>query len=194
MKNVWRMPVFVVLLLTGMIAKASDGFNVRVTENQNLLVEMDRVEEGTILFLQDNDGNILYKDSIMLNESFRKVFNLEIIPRGTYFLNVEKENRILSTVLVKNSEGISIKEDVSGIVFKPYYKVEEEKVKFFLSNPEGNKVWVRVYDEGGVEIGSIFSSSPVIKRTFDFSEVPSGNYNVQVKTKSRSFLNKLTVD
>lgn len=193
MKNVLRMSILVVFLLTGVNVKASESFGVRVMDKQNLLVELERVEEGTVLLLQDKNGEILFRDSIMSKESYKKILNLEVIPSGTYFLSLEKENRILSTVLVKNSAGVEIKEEVSGIIFKPAYKVEDGKVRFFLSNPEKNNIQVTVYDENGVEIGSSSSSKAVIRKTFDFSNVPAGNYIMQVKTKDRNFSRKLTV-
>lgn len=188
------MLTLVVLLLTSVYARASESLVVRVTDNQNLLVELDIVEEGTVLFLQDKDGEILFKDSIPAKESYRKILSLEVVPKGTYFLSVEKENRILSTVLVKNSEGVSIKEEVSGIIFKPCYKVESDKVRFFLNNPKGNKIRVKVYDESGIEVGSHASSSSVIQNSFDFSKVPAGKYTLKVKTKNRNFSKELKLE
>lgn len=193
MKNVLNMSMLVIFLLAGGYAKASGNLDVRVTDNQNLLVELGKVEEGTVLLLQDKNGEILFKDSILAKNSYRKILNLEVIPMGTYFFSLEKENRIQFTVLVKDSAGLKIKEDVSGVVFKPCYKMENDMVNFFLTNPKGERIEITVYDETGIEVGSTTSSNTVVEKTFDFSKVPAGNYMLQVNTKDRNFSKRLAV-
>ncbi len=191
MKNVMRMLGVVILLLSGICAKASDSLSVRVKDNHNLLINLQEVSEGTELLFKDNRGEVLFRDSIKSNESYRKILNLEVIPMGTYYFSLERENRIEVTVLEKDWEGLEIKEDVSGVVFKPNYKVENERVEFFLTNPKRNKIQVRVYDEVGVEVGSVSSSDAVVTKTLDFSKVPAGNYFLKVNTKDGNFSKKL---
>lgn len=193
MKNVLRIVFLVVLLLVGNFAEASEGFGVRMTEEQVLLVELAETKQGAVLILEDKNGNILFRDSITSQGSYKKRLHLELIPKGIYYLNLEKENRILSTILLKNNTGVAIQENSSGIIFKPCYKIEKGKVKFFLTNPGEKNVRIIVYDLKGELIGSTSGSGAVIRKTFDFSGVPGGKYILHVKTENRSFLKKLTV-
>lgn len=188
-----RMSVLVLLLVTGFKVKAAEGIDVKVKDNQIILVELEKVEKGTVIILQDVMGTTLFKDSLVSSDGYRKSLDLEVIPQGVYFLHMETEKSILSSKIVKTSKGISIEEESSEITFKPCFKVIDDTVLVFLSNPTKATISLEVYDAGGELLNTINNSSSILKKTLDFSKVPAGDYSINIKMKNRSFRKTITV-
>lgn len=193
MKNVFKFLVVVVLLLANVEVKAADGFDVKLSNNQILTVELAEGEKGAILFFQDKKGEILFKDNHLLNDNYKKTFNLEVIPNGVYFLILEKENSIQTTEVTKTVSGIELTGNSSKTIFKPQFKVEKNLVKIFLTNPAMKEASFEVYDKKGFLVNTITYDDLVVNKTFDFSKVPAGKYTITVKVEGRSFTKEVNV-
>lgn len=193
MKNVMRMSVLVFLLVTGFKVKAAEVIDIKVKDNQIILVELGKVEKGTVIILQDIMGTTLFKDSLVSSNGYRKSLDLEVIPRGVYFLHLETEKSILSSKIVKTAKGISIEGKSSGITFKPCFEVMEDKVLVFLSNLNESTISLEIYDAGGELLNTINNSGSILKKTLDFSKVPAGEYTINIKMENRTFRKKITV-
>lgn len=193
MKNVFKLSVLLLLFVTGVKMEAAEDVDVRVTEGKVLTVELEDVIKGTVLLIQGKNGEILYKDSLQLNGYYKKAFNLEVIPNGVYYLNLEGENSIRRTEVTKTAEGLKLTGKSSGIIFKPCYKVEESMVKVFLTNPEEKKALFTVFDREGRLVTSMNYNDSVVRKTFDFSGVPAGDYTINVNVGGRTFSKKLKI-
>ena len=55
------------------------------------------------------------------------------------------------------------------------------------------KTKIRVYDSYGILVGESSSSEMVVKKVFDFSQVPPGKYRVEVKIDEQMFLEELKI-
>ena len=177
----------VLLLVMGVEMKAADDFDVRVSGNQMLTVELDKVEKGTILFFEDKNGEVLFQDRLANNGHYSKAFNLEVIPAGVYYLKLEKENSIQTTEVTKSQQGLKLSGKSSSIVFKPCFKVENKLVRVFLTNPGESTAYFNVYDRNGNLVHSLAYDDLVVNRTFDFSKVPAGEYIISVKVGGNTF-------
>lgn len=193
MKNVFKLSLLLLLLVTGVKMEAAEDIDVRVTEDRVLTVELEDVEKGTVLLFQGKNGEILYKDSLQLNGYYKKAFNLEVIPNGVYYLNLEGESSIRRTEVTKTAEGLKLTGKTSGIIFKPCYKVEESMVKVFLTNPEEKKAQFTVFDKRGQLVTSMDYNESIVSKTFDFSGVPAGEYTINVNVGGRTFSKKLKI-
>lgn len=193
MKNVFKLLVVVVLLLANVEVKAADGFDVKVSNDQILTVELAEGEKGAILFFQDKKGEILFKDNLLFDDNYKKNFNLEVIPNGVYFLILEKENSIQTTEVTKTVSGLELTGKTSKTIFKPQFKVEKNLVKVFLTNPGMKEASFQVYDKKGVLVNTITYDDLVVNKTFDFSKVPAGKYTITVQVEGRTFTKEFNV-
>lgn len=190
MKNVLNLAV---LLLMVSEVKAADGFDVKVSNDRTLIVQLEKGEKGAILSFLGKDGEVLFKDSLLLNDVYRKTFNLEVIPNGVYYLSLEKENSILTTEVTKTSAGLELTGKSSKIIFKPRFKVEKDLVRVFLTNPAKTEASFKVYDRGGTLLDTVLYKDLVVSKTFDFSKLPNGMYYITVKVDGRSFYKEIEI-
>ena len=177
--------VFTALLVLGYNAQAAKDFNVAVAKNQILMVELNEVQEGDLLTLLDVDGKVLYKET-NLNTNFQKSLSLAYVPDGTYFLNLEGMNTIFAREVVKNGNTVEVKKD-SQIIFKPIYQQTDNVLKVSYTNPNKETVKAFVYDEKREIVSTLKNNDLVMKKTFDFSGVPAGNYMLAMFVGDRSY-------
>lgn len=194
MKN--RIKLFFVALVLGMSlsAKASDGWAVTVDAKQNLVVEIKKNLQKATLTLQDQEGNIYFKDGLMDKESYTKSMNMEGLPDGTYYVKFENEYNIFTEVVTKTGDSIEVKKDTDEVIFKPSFKTEGKVVKFLFTNPKEEKTEVKVLDASGELVGMLSARSTVVKRSFDFSSVPSGTYRIKVDSGANHFTKEVKIN
>lgn len=187
MKNVFKNALLVLSLCTGFLMEAAGDLDVKVVDRLNLKIEINRGDKGDVLLLKDTFGKILFKDNVGKMVSYRKIFNLELVPNGTYYLNLDKEASLLVTMIKKTENGLEI-DKLSGFVFKPCFEIENKQVRMFLMNPKKMKAEMNVYDFNGILVGNLHSREMVVKKTLDFSSVPSGIIPLRSQLTVRNFL------
>ncbi len=192
MKNLIKQSVFAGLLWFGMTSVTANNLKVEIFENQ-IIVELNNDPGGSTLYFKDQRGEILYREHLKPSSTYRKNLSLEVIPSGTYYLNLDFENKILSTVIIKNENGIRIQGRNSRIIFKPCFKVDGKKVSIFLTNTENKNSQVLIYDSNGILMESLATGSQDLRKTFDFSQVPPGDYLIQVKWGKHNYDKKIRI-
>ena len=193
MKNVFKKLLMAILFLAALETMANDGLDLKINEDQSLTVEVEKIEKGAILSLKNDNGEIVFRDTFNDQESYTKIFDFEKLSNGEYTLVLDKEFSISTSKIRKMEDKISIEKDSYKLDFKPLYKNNGEKILLYLANPEENSVEIKIFDKFGVTVGEIRCDDLVVKRTLDFSKVPSGNYFVKIRTKTNSFSKTLNV-
>jgi sRNA-binding regulator protein Hfq len=193
MKNAVKISLLVILLNTGFMMEAAEDLGIKVLDSQNLMVELNSGSQGNVLLLKDKFGKVLFKDSITTNSTYHKTFNLELVPNGIYYLNLDNESRIQTTVIAKTNYGLEIEKE-SGFVFKPIFKIKDKQVRVLLTNPEQKKTFLKVYDSYGILVGNLNSKEAVLRKTIDFSNVPSGKYRIEIGINGQNFTKEVNLE
>lgn len=182
------MSIFIVAL--GLAAEkgyAAGEVDLMIKENKTLVVSLDDVEKGDLLFFTNKAGEVLFKDSLLLDEPYSRSLDLRIIPRGIYYINLEKKDHILVSVIEKTEGGIFVRERSTKTVFKPCYKQEGKKVTVFLTSPNAAATHVEVLDTKGRSVGKAQEAKYTFTRTFDFSGMPAGEYIINLRNGDRKY-------
>lgn len=193
MKKTVRNLVVVLLLLVTLKSTASDELDLKVSKEQNLIVEVQKIEKGANISLQTENGEVLFKDRFFNEESYLKILDFTDLLDGTYILKLDKEYSISTSIIKKTDKNISVDDNSYKFIFKPLYSVSGDQVSLYFANPEENKVEIEIFDKFGVPVGTIKSKDLVVKRKLDFSKVPPGKYTVEIRTKTGNFTNTVVV-
>ena len=193
MKKTQKNFMVMLLLLIGLNVAAKDGLDLMVNDKQSLVINLQDIEEGTMLSLLDEKNQILYKDQFFKENGITKIFDFNKLPDGSYTVVLDREFHMASAKIRKNEENLAIIDNSYKLIFKPLYRVEGDKVSLYLANPEENKVEIKIFDKFGVPVGNVSCRDLVVKRSLDFSGVPSGSYIVEIKTKTNNFTKTLIV-
>ncbi|MCF4101946.1 T9SS type A sorting domain-containing protein [Gillisia sp. M10.2A] len=186
MGNLFKLSILALMLTASFNVKAAEGLDVRINE-ETLFVEVQNSFMNASLTLKDEEGNLIFKDGLIDNKSYKKTLNFGTAQIGTYYLNFENEFYIFKKVIHRLNKGVKIDKEASEIIFKPTYKISERKLMFSLTNPEEKMTQIEVYDVRGELVNSITSNDLIIKKTFDFKRVPKGEYLVKIKRGQQVF-------
>ncbi|MCH4823000.1 T9SS type A sorting domain-containing protein [Gramella lutea] len=193
MKKTFKILTLALFLLVSLNSRANDGIDLKVGDQQYLLVSLSKVEKGALLSLLGENKEIIYKDRILEEDSITRKFDFNGLPDGEYTLKLDREFHISTSVITKIKDKLIINYRSNLLIFKPLYRGDEDQVSVYLANPEKNRVEIKIFDKFGVPVGILTCNDLVIKKKLDFSEVPPGNYTVQIKTKTNNFTKTLVV-
>ena len=94
----------------------------------------------------------------------------------------------------KDVNGITINNAIDDKVFEPIIKQNDEYINFGLTNPTKENIDIIITDGFGYELVNIQNLDDLfVKKTFDTSELPSGDYTITVKTSKNTFTRTITV-
>jgi len=128
----------------------------------------------------------LFRDSITTSLTYQKTFNMELVPNGIYYMNLDNESRIQTTVIVKTDSGLDIEKE-SSFVSKPSFEIRDKQIRVLWTNSLEKKTVMNIYDSSGILVANLDSKELVLKRTLDFSNVPSGKYRIEIEVDGQNF-------
>jgi hypothetical protein len=187
MKNTINKFVVAFMLLVSFSSSATDGVNLKVENQYDLLVDIQKTEYGSELSLLNQNAEVIFRDQLDENARFSKKFNFDSLEDGEYLLVLNKKYCKSTTVITKLSDQIEIDQANYKFAFKPCFKIEEDQVVVYMPNLNETKLSVEVFDKKGIKVGNFETREPELRKAFDFSNVDSGKYTFIIETSEDSF-------
>ncbi|SEM13638.1 hypothetical protein SAMN04487910_4240 [Aquimarina amphilecti] len=194
MKRVINLCLIALVIITSSIANAAGRVSVEITNSSMVNVSLTEVVKGEKLFLKDYHGEVLFNVTLEATPSYQKYFNLGNVPDGIYFVETEAEYEIKVTPLLKNKQGVSLVNTSAVTVFKPLVQAENRFIKVMFNNTEKSPVNLTIYDNDFRVLEEVIGNEEdVLKRTYDFSKMPKGEYQFYFSLKDRTFIKKVSI-
>lgn len=187
MKKLLNILIVVAGLTVGYGANTVDDLGLIVKEDNILLIQVDNVQKGDLVYFSDEVGEVLFKHKPALGDAYTTSLDLQNLPAGTYYLNIDKQYFTLTTRIEKTAGGLRIEDESPKTFFKPRFKVDEKLVKVFLTNPAETRTVIKVYDSKGTLVTTIKDKEESISKTLNFSNVPPGEYKIIVQAGRSAF-------
>lgn len=192
LKNISVVAFFLAFLSMNAMEVEKEG--ISLDGEQTLVVELAKVGRGTFISFEDQQGGILFRDNLVADGNYSRTLNLEMIPKGTYFLKVEKQFATRIWKIFKTAEGIELSKSASEVSFKPQFRLQEKLVKVFMTNPSKNNVSLLVEDANGEILANIKDNKDVFNKALDFSNLPSGEYFLIVLKDKEKYTEKVVIN
>ncbi len=193
MKKTIRTIVAALLLFVAANGNAADGLDLKINDQQNLVVELQGVESKAVLSLRDESGVVIFKDQFLNQDNYSKTLSFEDLPNGTYTLTLDKEFTVSNSRIHKSGKSLIVDNGKYEFVFKPMFKTYGKKVLVYMANPAEKNTEIEIFDLSGEQVGNLKTKDLVLKKTFDFTEVPSGEYTLKVTSGDHVFYKTLQV-
>lgn len=192
------------LFITGALALGLAGSPIAQTANTSpdiVIVSLEGKQFGLLieespspfkLRIISENGAILYKESNK-DSDFAKRFDVALLEKGEYRLEVESDREISSFPLKVSNSRINIKTSDKQVFIKPV--IESDGLTMKLKMETGNlPVDVRIYDEFNNKVhDKSYVNVPAINTTFDFQKPGRGTYRMVVSFNSKSFSETVTL-
>ena len=187
MKNTINNFVVAIILLVSFSSSATDGVNLKVENQYDLIVDIQKTEYGSELSLLNQNAEVIFRDQLDENARFSKKFNFDSLDHGEYLLVLDKKYCKSTTVITKVKDQIKIDHANYKFAFKPCFKIVDDQVVVYMPNLSESKLSVEVFDKNGVKVGNFQTRETELRKAFDFSEVDSGKYTFIIETSEDSF-------
>ncbi|WP_295180262.1 hypothetical protein [uncultured Christiangramia sp.] len=187
MKNTINNFVVAFMLLVSFSSSATDGVNLKVENQYDLIVDIQKTEYGSELSLLSQNAEVIFRDQLEENARFSKKLNFDSLKDGEYLLVLNKMYCKSTTVITKLNDQIKVDQANYKFAFKPCFKIEADQVVVYMPNLNKSKLSVEVFDKKGIKVGNFETREPELRKAFDFSEVDSGKYTFIIETTEDSF-------
>jgi hypothetical protein len=155
-------------------------------EGKSVLLTFESKQDQKVqITLLDFRGEVLHKETVNTKKTREKIFNLKNLPAGDYLFELEEKFQIRRKSIRIVEEKVNvIKED---IIYKPFTDFKNETWSLNLLSLE-NDVTVEIKDTDGVVVYTEKMTAPnSINKLYNLSELPMGNYIINVKIDDHMF-------
>jgi len=162
-------------------------------DNNDVIIRVNTMTENENIKIYNEKGEVLFSERIN-SKNYLKVFALDEVSKGQYFVEYENGNEINTAIVEKDANGIVVTSNFKKITFKPIIKQDGNYTSVGFTNPNRLNVNITIIDENGFELVDIQNLNDLfIKKTFDTIRLPKGDYTVMVKTSKNTFAKNISI-
>lgn len=191
-KSVIKVLLLVLLTVSGNILLANEEkANLTITKgnDKSFAISFDYQEEiDVIITFKDAFSVTLFKEDVKGIKNLSKTFDLNNLPDGVYFLEIENEMSIFSQMIEIKNDKMNYSEAGEYSINKPKSYVKEDSL--YLSSQFSNEtdVEVTIYNKlGEVVYDELLKNQKNLDKTFKFIEGQPKDYTVSVRYNGRTF-------
>lgn len=186
--------ILMVTLFATLLSFANDA-SFYTTDAKRTALTLKDVKEGNLLSILDNNGVILYKESIQKTGVYTKGFDLTSLPDGFYLFELEKDFEIEIIPFNVKANNVTFNKEKEEKFFKPFTRVKDDlvlisqlalteaplEIKIFFSehnNPDTSEL---IYTEK-------ITNTQKIEKIFKLSGLTKGSYKIVCYSEGRKFV------
>ena len=190
MKNSIVKYLMVMTLFTTFLSFGNTQFNFSSESNKIITkVDFKSVSEGSKLSIIDANGTIYYNESIVMSGDYSRGFDLTNLPNGLYFFELTSDLKIVTVPFNVTNSKVNFKKNEEKVIFKTYVRVKENHV--YVSRPSFRKgsMSYKIYfqENNTLIINEIFKENTDMKKIYNFSNMPKGEYLFVFKDNGREY-------
>ena len=185
----------VLLLVFSISLQAADKVTVDKNSSSSIVIEADETVKGDEIIIRNQLGNVLYREQLVAGGSFRKIFQFSLFDNGVYIISFQNDDKVSYYNVIKKDSGIKLHDlNNDRFDFKPVVKRDQDLAHVFLTNESLKNVELSIEDRFGEVLTSTnFNKELIIKRSFDLSRLPKGEYNLIIEVGAQTFTRTLNV-
>ncbi|QQS52371.1 MAG: hypothetical protein IPM71_06450 [Bacteroidota bacterium] len=179
-----------IFAITGMpvVAMAGGGVKVKTStsEQNKAVISLVEIEAKQVNLSIENDEEtvIFYSTHVKNTSDFNRVFDFSRLADGNYVIVVKWNNEIVKKPIAIEDSKVIVKE--TELVNEPVFRLSDKTLLVFLNNPSKSKTEVKILTEEGVFFEDSGSEAN-FARKYDLSNLPTGEYEVLLSNKRKSF-------
>ena len=190
MKKLTRKGLIIIAVMVSTLAYANDLREpVKEKEPNVTNLNLARVRQGSMLFIKDLQGLILYKEAIANTGSYSKGFDLTSLPNGEYFFELDTEMEIVVIPFEVRASEVEFKKEEKSTIFKPVIRVKDDIVLMSRTSFDGTPLHCKIYyaENSDLVLSEKFENDQVVERVYDFSTAKRGNYVFVFHSNGRKY-------
>ena len=190
MKKLTMKSLIVLGLCTSLMSHANNNHEI-LKEKVPTVTNMSfkNVKQGSKLAIKDDNGLVLYKETIVKTGKYSKGFDLTSLPNGDYYFELDTDLKIVVIPFNVVSNQVKFKKEEKSTIYKPIVRVKDELV--YVSRPSFDEtpIDVKIFFSENYEliVSENFDEGTELKRVYDFSTSVKGTYVFVFNAEGRKF-------
>ena len=201
MKDLKKMKTLLTALLVFFAAQLVAGNplapNIEIAKvgvSKKIKVTIGNLKADAEISISDLAGTTLISETIDKN-SFGKLYNLELLPKGTYVVTVQTGLREVEQPLSIDKYDINIDVRKRRETLLPFVKLDQKIVNVMMLNKRITDVTVKIIDKNGEllftdAIGNVVK----VEKSYNLAALDRGTYQVIIETPNRTFYREVFND
>jgi len=195
MNNLKKVFLMVALMTTVMGYANEKTFSIKENDANKTVLTLADVKAGNLFKIKDENGIVLYKETIERKGTYSKGFDLTSLPNGSYFFELEKDMEITTIPFEVKASEVTFKKELSKTFYKPSIHTRGNMI--FVNQLSLNEIplEIEIYYDGGdysqaYELlhNETISNTKIIERVFELEDFERGKYKIVFKTEGREFV------
>ena len=180
-----------VTLLTMNVHAGTVDFSLDVKKEQGKKVTfaIDKINEMN-LSIYDADDKLIHSEMVNSKKDFNRTYDLNALPEGTYFLEVESDSKISRYEISVASSSALLSANAISEDYKPspVFLYKDGLVWVNIINLDNSPVNIKIYDKDGDEV---YNSAKLMDRNvtkiFDVNNIENEKYTFVMTYKDKAF-------
>jgi hypothetical protein len=194
MKNLIKKSLLVVAVLTTIVmsgANIIDNVKVNVIGSKLIDLKLKNSDGDLTISVRDAYGETLYTEKFEGNY-FSKKYDLNTLPTGNYYFEIEGRTKINLMPFKVTSEGIEFNNKVESVYFKPIVRQEGNIVFISKVTLNNENFTICLYDD---DLNMLYKEELVgdinLGKTLNLMKLHEGSYSVVMYSGGKSFEQKI---
>ena len=195
MKHITKLSLILVFILAHILCfsneyRALTKKNSQETNN----IYFENVNQGSLLYIKDSDGLILYSEVIGENGIYSKEFILTNLPNADYYFELDKEDKIEITPFIVKGNRVEFETEKVYEIAKPKVSIDDNHLYISKIAMNMQSIKIEVYSEDyDLTFSERIKNTQSMNRIYDFTNFKKGNYIILVKSDGRVFENRINI-
>lgn len=186
LKNIVLMVTFSLLLTTVLHTNPIliSGINIQKIDNsKSFRLRLGAMPTGKVeLHFKDAQGKTLYTEDVSGKEDYSKLFELEDLPLGNYFLSVEDVTSITVQPIVICSDNLTLDGTKRQKFFKPHFEMRNDKLVLTLLSKKPTKAKVKAENSAGRLLWKEkVTVADKFEKGYNFGQFGPNNYTLTIE-------------
>lgn len=195
MNNLKKVFLMVAFMATVMGYANDKTFSIKENDANKTVLTLADVKGGNLFKIKDENGIVVYKETIQRKGTYTKGFDLTSLPNGSYFFELEKDMEITTVPFEVKAAEVTFNKELSKTFYKPSTLIRGNMVLVNQLALNGMPLEIEVYYDGAdysqaYELihSETISGTKNIERAYEFAEFEAGKYKIVYKTNGREFV------
>lgn len=176
------------------LSQANNYMPVFKVEDNKLYLTLDHVSAETTVRIHDGEGVTWLQEAIGMTGPFKKVFDLESLPLGSYTLTIKSLTREIVQPITLSEQEVIMDETKRKEFFQATMFQKRQNVHLSLMNPTNSDISMFIMDHMGRRVyQDAIKGQKVIDKDYNLKYLPGGSYTVVVDNAHEVFTKRIVL-
>lgn len=195
MKKLFKTTLILAMTVMASVTYATgDETYIKVKSSKSFSLHYNK--EGKIrVAITDVNGTILHTDRSGKHSKYLKTFSLSELPIGTYYLEIENDQKISTYEVHVYPDTLLINKDEVVEFYKPTIQQKEDnQLDLSMLKTTNDPMYVYILNNSNDLIDQHTVTGNAINTRFDVSKLKSGTYSMVINVGRRQFTQQFNVN